>query len=646
MQSFKNINRTIEKIKGNRFLELIRQDVSLKRKSTATEEYSGPCPLCGGTDRFVVWPAEGRFLCRQCGFKGDAYQYLITTRNVPFQDAYKELNPTTPSGNGNKPPPHAEYNYLDKNSSPPTQPKVSKNQDKGTFEKSYFYNNATDNPYWREDVYRRKDGTKYCPISHWDEASGIWVSGKGGKQPILYSLSTLQQAQTIHIAEGPKCCDALVRLGFVATTNPCGAEKWKLVCRNGIPPEELHGKDIIIHEDNDNPGYRHTQGAVSSVYPHAKSVKIISYRNQREKYDVADLIEDLGPEEARVAIEALIAEASVFVPETPVKSTAPRKTFSTITAHALMQKTITPLLWIILKLLPGGLTLLAGKPKSAKSWLALEIAIAVATAQQALGYFQTIQSKVLGLFLEDSEESLRERLDLLVDDALELLKNLDLAFDCSPFAGGGVDQLISYIEANPETKLIIVDTWARFRPSRKQSGDIYAEDYSDLAILHSVAKQYGIAILLVHHAKKGTSEDPYDSVLGSTALSGATDTTLLLQRQPGNDSGVLLCRGRRLPDQAFNMTFQDCVWTCDGPRDEVAVSEASQQVREFLQSADGPKTMTDISKGTAKSYASIKKLIPRMLKRGEVEKSVIRGKYLLPNEDALYGDAQEGETHA
>jgi hypothetical protein len=55
--------------------------------------------------------------------------------------------------------------------------------------------------------------------------------------------------------------------------------------------------------------------------------------------------------------------------------------------------------------------------------------------------------------------------------------------------------------------------------------------------------------------------------------------------------------------------------------------------------------MTDISKGTAKSYDSIKKLIPRMLKRGEVEMSVIRGKYLLPNEDALYGDAQEGEIH-
>jgi putative DNA primase/helicase len=32
--------------------------------------YNGPCPKCGGRDRFIVWP-NGRFFCRQCEFKGD-----------------------------------------------------------------------------------------------------------------------------------------------------------------------------------------------------------------------------------------------------------------------------------------------------------------------------------------------------------------------------------------------------------------------------------------------------------------------------------------------------------------------------------------------------------------------------------------------
>jgi hypothetical protein len=208
--------------------------------------------------------------------------------------------------------------------------------------------------------------------------------------------------------------------------------------------------------------------------------------------------------------------------------------------------------------------------------------------------------------------------------------------------------LISYIEANPETKLIIIDTWARFRPTRKQSGDIYQEDYTDLAILHSIAKQHGIAILFIHHAKKGNSEDPYDSVLGSTALSGAADTTLLLQRQPGQESGVLLCRGRRLQDQAFNVTFENCVWTCNGLRDEVATSEASLQVREFLLGAEGPQTPKQIEDGIGKKSDATRKLLQRMLKRGEIEKSVVlKGRYILPPEDALYGPPgnQEGMDH-
>ena len=39
----------------------------LKRKSAV--EFAGPCPWCGGEDRFVVWPNQGqggRFMCRRC----------------------------------------------------------------------------------------------------------------------------------------------------------------------------------------------------------------------------------------------------------------------------------------------------------------------------------------------------------------------------------------------------------------------------------------------------------------------------------------------------------------------------------------------------------------------------------------------------
>ena len=53
------------------------------------QEYAGPCPFCGGTDRFCVWPSSGRYWCRQCNKKGDAIDYLRAKRGISYQAACK-----------------------------------------------------------------------------------------------------------------------------------------------------------------------------------------------------------------------------------------------------------------------------------------------------------------------------------------------------------------------------------------------------------------------------------------------------------------------------------------------------------------------------------------------------------------------------
>lgn len=42
--------------------------IPLKRASG--DEYVGPCPQCGGVDRFHVWEEKQNFWCRQCGYAG------------------------------------------------------------------------------------------------------------------------------------------------------------------------------------------------------------------------------------------------------------------------------------------------------------------------------------------------------------------------------------------------------------------------------------------------------------------------------------------------------------------------------------------------------------------------------------------------
>lgn len=58
-------------------------------------EYHGPCPLCGGTDRFHIWPDQGdkggTFWCRGCDKSGDGISYLKLVEGLSCPDAFGKL---------------------------------------------------------------------------------------------------------------------------------------------------------------------------------------------------------------------------------------------------------------------------------------------------------------------------------------------------------------------------------------------------------------------------------------------------------------------------------------------------------------------------------------------------------------------------
>ncbi|HOV88365.1 MAG TPA: primase-helicase zinc-binding domain-containing protein, partial [Syntrophobacteraceae bacterium] len=73
-------------------IELLNQDGTPTRRVSGTNggEYAGPCPSCGGDDRFRVWPGQGeggRFWCRGCNKHGDAVQYLRDFRGLSYLEA-------------------------------------------------------------------------------------------------------------------------------------------------------------------------------------------------------------------------------------------------------------------------------------------------------------------------------------------------------------------------------------------------------------------------------------------------------------------------------------------------------------------------------------------------------------------------------
>ncbi len=86
-------------------LDLAQQKVKLRKvSSTKGGEWQGPCPACGGQDRFHVWPMEndggGSYWCRSCEKAGDSIQFLRDFEEMTFKEACAKLNITVPDQPG------------------------------------------------------------------------------------------------------------------------------------------------------------------------------------------------------------------------------------------------------------------------------------------------------------------------------------------------------------------------------------------------------------------------------------------------------------------------------------------------------------------------------------------------------------------
>jgi hypothetical protein len=79
-------------------LALIRRDTRLTREAgTRGGEYAGPCPSCGGKDRFRVQPEMGLWWCRSCRDRwSDAIDYVRWRTGCSFVEACRELGVDLP----------------------------------------------------------------------------------------------------------------------------------------------------------------------------------------------------------------------------------------------------------------------------------------------------------------------------------------------------------------------------------------------------------------------------------------------------------------------------------------------------------------------------------------------------------------------
>ncbi|MEK6717564.1 MAG: AAA family ATPase [candidate division NC10 bacterium] len=179
--------------------------------------------------------------------------------------------------------------------------------------------------------------------------------------------------------------------------------------------------------------------------------------------------------------------------------------------------------------------LIGGAPKCGKSWLALEMALSVASGRPCLGVFAPRQTgNVLLYAAEDAPPQVRLRLaglaqargvdfsSLAVHVILEPQLRLDLPQD---------RQRLENTLAELQPRLLILDPFVRLHRIDENSA---AEVSALLADLRSLQRRFAVAIILVHHTRKANGEVSGPALRGSSDLHAWGDSNLYLRRHGEN----------------------------------------------------------------------------------------------------------------
>ena len=215
---------------------------------------------------------------------------------------------------------------------------------------------------------------------------------------------------------------------------------------------------------------------------------------------------------------------------------------------------------IIEDMIPQGLTILAGPPKSCKSWLVLNMGISVATGTPLLGK-EPLQSGVLYFALEDRPVRLQSRVHQLGVD--EPPPGMYVATSCPPLGKELLEELNRYLKQHPDIRLIIIDTLQMIRKNDGGTSGTnqYGKDTDDLSMLKKYADDRNLAIVIVHHVtKKIDPHDPVNDVRGSSGMSATPDCILILRKERLQKTGELMCISRDLPQWKMKMLFENFRW--------------------------------------------------------------------------------------
>ena len=370
------------------------------------------------------------------------------------------------------------------------------------------------------------------------------VGKLGDCRIVPYKLPDLQQAtaagRVVYITEGEKAADALGSLGVVATTSHAGSGNWSPELN-----QYFAGANVVIVPDNDQAGWNYAQKVVEALLPVAKSIRVLDLDLKHPKEDAFEWVNKHGGDRQNLAQMAkscvviksvdevwLPQRLAMYVPEAEAQQSesAQKSRFLVESWDSIKDE---PVEWLVESIVPKkAFVALYAPPASWKSFISLDLAEAIATGRDWMGYRIPKKGAVLyicgeghggmgarvkackiqnkspdgaNLYIIRAQLNLRSS----PEDFAELLK--------------AINELIAQIDEPLE--IIILDTLMRM------SGGGFNENSSEdmgafITQAGKLQEIYDCALMVIHHSGKDVTK----GLRGHSSLLGAVDTELEIQR--------------------------------------------------------------------------------------------------------------------
>lgn len=216
-------------------------------------------------------------------------------------------------------------------------------------------------------------------------------------------------------------------------------------------------------------------------------------------------------------------------------------------------------------ILPPGMAILVGGPKTGKTRFVIDLLAAVATGGLFLGRYQALRGRAIYYMFEPSPAEVVATMNLF-----DIPGTVDVDFE-APADGWTYEafeeDLRRRVAEQPNVRLAVVDMVDRVQAPVPPGGGVrpnengYEQARNTYSRYHSLAKRLNIALVLLLHCGTNSTKP-----IGGNGVLGSADTVWTLEREPRATRGTLTISGRNVKDDVLGLSWDPKIgrWSATG----------------------------------------------------------------------------------